>query len=76
MRRETTIQDSNRQRDLLIEFRAFVFREFDSDSKAASHLELSCSYLSSILNGKKPVPERIAKALGYELRWVKSSNKN
>lgn len=73
MRQETIIPGSNRQRDLLNELRAFVFREFDSDTKAARHLELSSSYLSNILNGKKPVPERIAKALGYELVWVKSS---
>ena len=74
MRRETAIPDKTPQRDLLIEFRAFVFREFDSDAKAARHLELSGSYLSSILKGSKPVPERIARAMGYEIRWVKSSN--
>jgi hypothetical protein len=73
MRREKPISDQNPQRDLLIEFRAFVFREFDSDSKAARHLEMSSSYLSSILKGTKPVPERIAKAFGYEMRWVKSA---
>lgn len=57
-----------------MELRRFVDAEFNSDKKAAEHLGYSPAYMSAILIGKKPVPEKIAKILGYELRWVKTSN--
>jgi len=66
--------NTNPQAELVLELRSLVFERFVSDAEAARHFEVSASHMSSILNCKKPVPERIAKALGYELRWVRSSN--
>lgn len=31
-------------------------------------------HMSMVLAGKKRIPERVCRMLGYELRWVKSSN--
>ena len=74
MRRSNGIPITNPQAELVLELRSLVFERFTSDVEAARHFEVSASYMSSILNCKKPVPERIAKQLGYELRWVRSSN--
>ena len=74
MRRTPGIPISNPQAELVWELRTLVFERFTSDSKAAEHFCVSPGYMSQMLNCKKPVPERIAQSLGYELRWVKSSN--
>jgi hypothetical protein len=58
-----------------MELRQTVFEGFRTDKAAAQHFGVSPAYMSAVLNDKKPVSERIAKMLGYELRWVRSSAK-
>jgi hypothetical protein len=39
--------------------------------QAAAHLDVDPDYLRSIRSGARRVPLKVARGLGYELRWVK-----
>ena len=74
MQRRKAIPTTNPQREVLDTLRDYVERNFQADKYAADHFGFSAPHLSLMLAGKKRIPERICKMLGYELRWVKSSN--
>lgn len=43
--------------------RAVVYEKFGTQLALAEHLEVSPSYVSEVLNGRRPVPGRIREAL-------------
>lgn len=72
MQRRGQIPTSNPQREVLTALRDYVEHNFRADKEAAAHFGYSAAHLSSMLGGKKRIPDRICQMLGYELRWVKS----
>lgn len=71
MQRSTAIPVSNPQREVIVALREYVERKFRADKDAAYHFGCSAAHLSGMLHGRKRIPERICRMLGYELMWVK-----
>ena len=52
-----------------------LVKELGTAGRVARRFHVSDAYLSDIRSGKRRISERIAKELGFELRWVKVGTK-
>lgn len=59
--------------DIVLSDLKFLCKKFSSQKLAAKALKISPQYLNDILKGNRPVPNRVAAKIGWELvkTWVK-----